>query len=370
MRRRAPADDIHVTNIRETPFGFQAYFKHRGKYRSHRSKDRAEVESWLRRERVLAEFDIPSPDTTTPRQPTFEYDAAQYLGSVLTMPSIADRRLHINEWADVFAGRDRNSVTPIEIKTQLERWRSRLSESSCNKRRTALMAFYTAMNGKSGYNPVRDVPKYHEDEEPRSRHPLTILRVLSFMGPTKTRARLRVMWATGWPHAQIKKLKEEHRVYWKQGRAFVTPRRKGRGHKGVWLPLLPQAVTALEEFHTANAYGSFSNSAARKAWRLALSKLNAHRAKLGLPALSIRPYDIRHTFLTFIAKRTKDDRVVQELGLHSRPEQSQRYSREATELRVSEALAAISGNRGNFDAGKGSTRLDSAGEKKQRRPKK
>ena len=355
-------------NIRQTPFGFQAYFKHRGRFYSKRSKSRAELEHWLKRERVLLEFpDLTPAAPVVPQAPRIEDDIERYLGSVLTMPSIADRTLHMQEWAKAFRGRDRNTITPLEIKTRLEQLRARLSESSCNKRRTALMAFFTALNGKSGYNPVRDVPKYHEDEAPRSRHPVTILRVLSFMGPTKTRARLRVILATGWPHKQVKSLKAEHRVYWKQGRAFVTPRRKGKGHRGVWLPLLPAAIRALEEFHQADAYGEFSNSAMHKAFRLALGKLNAHRARLRLPPLTIRPYDLRHTFLTFIAKRTKDDRVVQELGLHSRPEQSQRYSREATEMRVADALAAISGNGGNREAGNGWTPLDSNGEKRRRR---
>lgn len=341
-----------MKNIRHDRYGTQAYFKHDGHFYSQRWKARehpdqkvreALAKDWLRVARPSAELDQPVPNQRTPR---FQDDVEAYLEAVVSMPSYTDREFHMHEWATVFKGRERDSISPLEIRTQLERWRTRLSASSCNKRRTALMSFYTRMNGKSGYNPVRDVEKYPEDEEPRAQHPYTILRVLSFMRPSKTRARLMVILTTGWPHKQLKQLKPEH-LDLRNARAYVTPRRKGKGRKGGWLPLLPAAVRALQQFQQWDCFTKkdeqgkdrpFSHSSMHSRFADALEKLNAHRAKLQLPPLNIRPYDLRHTFITALAHRITDERALQALALHSRIEQTRRYSEQATQGRIERAV--------------------------------
>lgn len=343
-----------LKNIRHDRHGTQAYLKHRGRFYQERWKasehtlpERIQLaKDWLTRTRAAILDHQPVPK----HGPRFEDDVDDYLASVASMPSIKDRTLHMTQWSDVFRGRDRNTVTPLEIRTQLERWRKTLSPSSCDKRRTALQHFYRVMNGKSGANPVRDVPKYGEEAtDPRAQHPVTILRVLCLMRPSATRARLRVMLTTGWPPAQIAKLRPEH-IDLAHDRAYIAPRRKGKGSKGRWLPLLPAAVAALKEFQREDAFTTldkkgqptrFSTSAVHKSWRLALGKLNAHRKALKLQPLSIRPYDIRHTFGTWIAHRLTDERAIQELMLHSRIEQTRRYTEQATTGRIERALATL-----------------------------
>lgn len=343
-------------NIRHDQYGTQAYFKHEGRFISRRWKareipdqrDREDAaRAWLRTAQAYAVLDQPIPEQKGPR---FEDDVPTYLNAVTSMPSFSDRERDVRRWADIFRGRDRNSITPLEIRTQLEKWRaSGLSPSTCNKRRTALMSFYTRLNGKSGYNPVRDVEKYTEDEEPRAQHPVTIYRILAMMRPSQTRARLRVILTTGWPHAQLKRLKPEH-LDLKNARAYVTPRRKGKGKKGQWLPLLPAAVVALREFVAwdcftpTDAKGKpkpFSNSAMHSAFARAVDKLNARRKRMKLPPIDVRPYDLRHTFGTWIAGRIQDDRAIQELMMHSRIEQQRRYTEQATAGRVDRAVAAL-----------------------------
>jgi integrase len=329
-----------MKGVRETKYGRQAFLRIKGRFVSqHFPPDTADWEllEWQNNARAKGQLNQPQ---RAPTGPTFADDAAAYLKAVTSMPSFSDREYHIEQWAAVFAGRTRNDITPLEIRTQLELWRGRLSASSCNKRRTALMSFYTRLNGRSGYNPVRDVERYTEEEEPRAQHPVTIYRILALMEPSKTRARLRVILTTGWPHAQIKRLRPEH-LDLANARAYVTPRRKGKGRKGSWLPLLPSAVVALRQFVQWDCFGPFSHSAMHKSFRLALGKLNERRKAQGLPALNIRPYDIRHTALSWFAAQVTDERALMDFALHSRIEQTRRYTESATAGRLERAMQNV-----------------------------
>lgn len=344
-----------MKNIRHDQHGTQAHFGFKGRQYTKRwkasevpsEKERIQkAREWLTNARAHLALQQAIPESTGPR---FEADAALYLDAVTSMPSYTDRVYHIQQWAEVFRGRDKATIAPLEIRTQLERWRRTLAASSCNKRRTALMSFYTKLNGRSGYNPVRDVEPYPEETEIRSVHPYTVLRVLSFMRPSQTRARLMVILTTGWPHMQLKRLKPEH-LKLDQARAYVTPRRKGKGRKGAWLPLLPAAVKALRDFVKWDCFSkpdehgklkSFSHNAMYVCFARALGKLNEHRAKLDLPPLVIYPYMLRHTFGTWIAHRLTDERAIQELMMHSRPEQTRRYTEAATQGRLDRAMEVL-----------------------------
>jgi len=123
--------------------------------------------------------------------------------------------------------------------------------------------------------------------------------------------------------------------------AFVTRRRKGKGRRGVWLPLLPGAVIALTDLTKRKGFGPFSHTAMYKSFQLALGKYNAHRARFGHAPIEVRPYDIRHSFLTWVADHLDDDRVLQELAMHSRPEQSLRYTKRATARRIERGMARL-----------------------------
>jgi integrase len=340
-----------MKGVRERKYGRQAFLRIRGQFVSqHFPPDTpdAEILEWQRNARAKGQLRQPQ-RVETFTGPTFAEDAATYLRTATSMPSYEDRAYHIGQWANVFAGRTRASITPVEIRTQLETWRQTLSASSCNKRRTALMSFFTRLNGKGGYNPVRDVEKYPEESEPRAQTPYTIYRVLALMPPSKTRCRLRVILTTGWPHAQVKRLAPSH-LDLDRRRAYVTPRRKGKGRKGTWLPLLPSAVAALRDFVRWDAFTPldskgeplpWSHSAMHKSWTLALGKLNERRAARKQPPLHIRPYDLRHTFGTWLAHRITDERALQELMMHSRVEQTRHYTDEATLGRVERALEAL-----------------------------
>jgi integrase len=338
-----------MKHLRETLGGFQKNIRIGGKLFTEFSYDRPsanEVKQWVRKQHANAAYGTKVVDAPSA---TFEDAAADYLESVTAMPSYADRELHINEWAEHFAGRDPATITALEIRTRLDRLRRTYAASSCNHRRTALLSFYTAINGRSGYNPVRDVRKYQEEEEPRGESMWTAYRILALMQPSQTRARLRVILWTGWPHKQLARLRPEH-LDLRAGRAFVTPRRKGKGRKGVWLPLLPGAIIALRDFikwdcFTPTVDGKerpFSASAMHSAFARALVRFNEHRARFGHRPIDMHPYDLRHTFGTWVAQQITDERAIQQLMLHSNAAQTRRYTERATEARVATAVAILS----------------------------
>lgn len=115
----------------------------------------------------------------------------------------------------------------------------------------------------------------------------------------------------------------------------------------------------VREFAQWECFGHFSKSAMHKSFRLALKKLNAHRKRLKLAPVdeTLHPYDFRHAFGTMVAERVTDDRAIQELMMHSRPEQQRRYTEAATAQRVRAAveqvaMATFGGHKGGESATK------------------
>ena len=350
-----------MRGVRETPQGLQAYVRVQGQFYSKRfpaGTSLRALKDWREDKRVAIRTGAEVP-TVDPSAATLADDVRAYFRIVQTMPSMKDRRFHLGQWAAIFGRKTRDQITAPMIRAQLEAWRATgLSGSSVNHRRTALMALYTTLDGKSARNPVRDVPRYDEGTgEIRALSHAIIYRILSYMNRNtrrlgsergrgthhksgKTLARLRVMAWTGWPQAQIRKLKPEH-LQLKQAQAFVTPRRKGKGVQGDWLPLLPPAVTALRRFDALNAYGAFRSDSMNQRFQAALKQYNAHRARFKRRPIEAHAYDLRHSFGVLVAALFKDDQVVQRLMLHSDPKQTQRYIRAARAYRMTDAVATL-----------------------------
>jgi integrase len=269
----------------------------------------------------------------------FSTDAKEYKKLVSGMISIGDRERHIDEWAAIFGSQRRDTITPFQIRRALEAKRKAgKAASTVNHFRTALLHFFTTMNGRSGANPVKDVPPYpeHSDEVIRAHDYGTIYRLLALMPPSKTRTRLRLIAWTGWPHAQVMKLKADD-IDFAAARVRVSRRRKGKGVAGRWLPIvLPQTKTALEAFVRDDCFGDFSQPSMRKSLLLAAEK---YRARYGR-TVTITPYHLRHSFGTLLALYIEDERALQELLLCSL-KQVRRYTAAATDPRVRSALEAV-----------------------------
>jgi integrase len=340
-----PAGTKIEPGLRRTAKGWQVYANVRGKFVSKHFPPGTSLEAvrdGLKTLRAMAHLGFASPKAAG--QTTLAEDVREYLKAKAGMPSIQVRTKHMQDWVERLGKtRDRATVTSLEIRQHLEVWRVTnrpgwarpIREGTVNRRRTALMDFYTVMNGRSGANPVRDIPRYHEEELPLvlpSRE--DALRAIDSMWTgCLTQARMRVMLWTGWPNAVLKRLRPVD-VQWRTASVTVHGRKKGGGTRPKTLPLCPQAVEALRAFAAVKAWGPFSSGSIRKQWHAAC-------VRVGMP--TCRPYDLRHLFVTTIVNCSKDERGASELAMHSSPIQTRRYSRAAASTRATAALQAAFG---------------------------
>src|SRR6185312_11079073 len=123
----------------------------------------------------------------------------------------------------------RPTIKPFEIQAVLHRWRQAgLAEDTCNKRRTALMALWHRLDGRSAYNPVREVSRFRPPQ-PTARgldYP-TIRKIFRKMPDSATKIRLEVMAYTGLRPIQVKRLQRED---WDQVMIRLTLPATGKDH--------------------------------------------------------------------------------------------------------------------------------------------
>jgi integrase len=288
-------------------------------------------------------------------------DLSAYLPAVAGMPTYAERERHLRLWATALGEtRDRATVTGADIRAVLERWRTTprpprsktgkgqpwyWSTTTLNHLRTALMHFYTVLNGKSGANPVRDVPKYRGARRPPPRIDYATLELILAAMPdvgqgvrgqtrraiSQTKARLRVIAYTGLPHRQIGLLKPEHLVA-EARLLYVAGRQKGEGTDDTWLPLSHAglaAVTALFACGAGTGEG-FSTSSMWKSFK---------RAARAIGRTDLTPYHLKHLFGTTVLRATKNRAATRDLLMHTSDVTTARYARAAIPAELWAALA-------------------------------
>ena len=192
-----------------------------------------------------------------PAGKTFADDVRAYLRAVADMPTIRHRTDDMALWVDVFGLRSRHDISALEIRTQLAALGAHLCGiETVNHRRTALMHFFTTMNGKSGANPVRDVPRYRDeslDAPPRDLSAAACDRRRDAHESDEGAPDAVSVERDSAPATMARiRLKED--VRWNVA-LYLRPRRKGKGAKGTWVPLLPEAWTALEDFRRLGCEG-------------------------------------------------------------------------------------------------------------------
>lgn len=358
------------------------------------SYSRAAVVAWREKERTRLRFGVDAAPDDAPR---FSQDAKDYLHKVRSMPSAKDRIRHIERWVKAFGPRIRSSITTQEIDAVLEDWIAEgMSGAYANRHRTALMHLWTKLDGKGERNPVKGTDKRPEGQDAPVRvqpydaweeihqaigRSHTRFRTSRHPGDL-TRARFGVFMWTGWPHVVLKRLDLDTDVDWRNLRAYVRQRRKGKGVVGRWIKILPQAKDALKEYarclakHAKQARQKsddlrvFSNSGMHGSVMTAIEHCNAKRKEKGLdPLPKMRPYDVRHSFGTLMALIVKDERALQDLLIHASPKMVRHYTELATEPRTAAAVSSLAkaiesgrafrslklavGNFGNFEAPNG-----------------
>lgn len=307
-----------------------------GRLRSKRFPPDALFEARRWREEINVRVRLKLEPDTPAAEGSFAADARVYLDAVKGMTSISDRRRDVQYWIDAFGDRPRQTITSVQIRQQLETWRvdHKRAASTLNHRRTALMHLFRVLDGKAAINPVADVPKYAEPRHAALVYsPAEIRRVLARIDDPRARRIFAVFAWTGWPYAQIAKLTKADLSKLSEGLARVTPRRKGAGASGRWLPLLPPAIAALKALEIPDDMQGMHRKTLWVAWT---------RACKDAGLTPCRPYDLRHAFGTLIAKETHDARAVYELMLHADPKQALRYTEGAGLTRSRDAIRQVS----------------------------
>jgi integrase len=266
-----------------------------------------------------------------PREGTIAKDIQTYLELKREMPSYDDREREISMWKTRFGHRARNDVKPQELAKQIAEWEGekrtdgerRYSPTTINHWRAALSDFYTRLNGRSGYNPLRDVPKLQEPDAIDRAQPMPLIRrILAQMETNgrefaervarngKVRAagrhdgpqfgmlsamRAKILAYTGMRAGELMTLAATDLRL--DGNEPVVLVRTGKGGKNRRVPLTSEAVAAFKAFRKANAFGEFSESSFGKSVRAACARLTDDD---GEPIPAIRPHDFRHSFATWL----------------------------------------------------------------------
>lgn len=324
----------------------------------------------------------------------FRADAARYLNAVRNMPTYTWREKDIDAWTAVFRDTPRRQITAADIRAQLATWAAQHSRrgkpfaaSTLNHRRTALHHLWRVLDGPAAPNPVEDVPRFREpDPEPRGLPYVVVRQILEAMpdhgrarkltaaqareirsqrhlpnvalaeryGVSETmirkiqsdhyrervdrqaqdKARIRVIAYTGLPPAQIAHLTAADIDV--EGRTvYVRGRKKGRGTRGVRLPLTEDGAAALQALLDADALGPFPRTRMRTVFRRACA---AVQQATGVDLSQARIYDFRHAFGTLLYQLTGDIRATQGLLLHASAKMTERYTLAAVDGRL---LAAV-----------------------------
>lgn len=320
--------------IRWTGHGWQVFVRVRGQFRSkHFPADTPMGVLKAKRAELHALGVLGQAAPTATTGPTLGDDAELYLKAVAGMPTISDRAYRIRLWVSVLgADTPRASVTPAQIRTALQQWKADgKSIGTLNLRLTALRHLWRVLDGRTAPNPARDIPREREPATPLVLPPWkTAVKVVHSVDGLSG-IRLRILLYTGWPSAILKKVRPED-IDAKRREVRLHGRQKGTGTRERTLPILPKAKTALMELVKADGMGAFSNSSIHTSLQRACT-----RAK-------VRPfsvYTLRHLFLTEMTLRTKDERAVSELAMHSTPQQTRRYTEHAVSTRTRKALATF-----------------------------
>jgi integrase len=335
-----------AVGVFQDQFGLRAFVRTKHGLQSQRFKveNLGGAKRWREETRARAVLKIPQPKKAADT-PTLADDAPRYLAAVQGMPTIKDRTRHIQAWVQALGSEPRSAITSVMVRSTLESWRKAgVSDATLNLRRTALMHLYRVLNQDTGgVNPVAGIPRYAEPEHAVIVHPPEVIaKVLSKVPESRYKRILSVAAWTGWPYAQILALKPSDLSRLKEKIARVTPRKKGGGAEGRWLPLTPEAVKALKALQLPDDLQKFHRRVAWTIWR---------NGCLAAKVEPCRPYDLRHAFGTRIAMASGDARAVSELMLHSTLEQSLRYTKAAGSIRAANAIRLVT--TGNKKQGRG-----------------
>jgi integrase len=299
------------------------------------------------------------------RKGTLDKAFDDYLETIPEGKRRRDVKTMLQHWRDAgFGAYAVDAMKAIDIKKQLAAWPD-FSLKTKNDLRQVLGAVFNAVNGRSGYNPVRDVKRFKiRYDEPRGIDHVLIEQLFTFIPdrgrPVKgqkrptvnlSKLRLEVMAWTGLTPAMLKRV-ELRDFNPKTKMMFVRPRQKGEGVDAAMIPLLDEGVKAFKALAKASAFGTFNTRSVAYVWNRALKKMRkawekeqaGKRTPKPWPlADDARPYDLRHSFGTLMLSETGDLEGTATLMRHATLQQTRRYTQAAAALRAQNAIRVVNG---------------------------
>jgi integrase len=315
----------------------------------------------LRKHRRALRDDKADHEPARQQRGTLKDDIAKYLQTLPKGRSRRDAETLLGHWITAgFGDRSAVELDARDIQTQLSAWEGRFSPKTRLELRRLLGSVYIAANGKSGRNPVRDVPRPRVVyDDPRGFSYALVEFVLSHMpdrGQGKkgqprsminlTKLRLRVMAYTGLHQIEIGRLTARDLRDLKHKRVWVQGRRKGRGTLAGWHPLTSSGTRALRDLQDANGLGPFGARDMSRSWQRAIDQAkiawSKDRPGVAWPlADDVRPYDLRHTFATEVYRQTRDIRAAQRLLRNTTIGPTLRYTAAAVDALAQQASNAM-----------------------------
>ena len=264
---------------------------------------------------------------------TFAADVDRYLQTISSPTHRINSHGYLQYWIRAFGTGSRHAITELAVQHAFAAIEKQ--PSTKNHIRHALIKFFETMNGATGLNPARVLPRARKPHTEARALPYSVIeRILTALQPSRAKARLMVMAYTGLPQTLIAKIQPGD-LDLRKSEVRVKPRRKGARVAGRTLPLSPAGVEAFREFVRLEAFGPFQNR------QLVMTfKHGAKLARVALPE-DARPYDLRHSFLTEVYRETGDLKAVSELGMHATLEQTARYAQGAVSERATKAIRAV-----------------------------
>ncbi len=259
---------------------------------------------------------------TLPRAPreTLASDADRYLEQVTgNLIGGAERRRDVEAWLPKFG--HLATLTLVEhlaaLNAKLHDWRRTRAASTCNHRRHALMHMVRTLYGRRAALDLEDLVRFPLPlPRPRWVDRPHIDAVLQHLPPgTKTSARLRLMHWTGMRPSQMGRLTHTD-FHLKDPVPYVNVPR-GKGGRLAAIPLVDDALTAVQDFISADAFGPWSTQSANKAIQAAAQR--AQRQPFTV-------YQIRHSFATWLRHAGADLADIQDLYGHTNPATTRIYA--------------------------------------------
>lgn len=330
-----------ATNIYEDAFGRTAIAKlgqHRTEKRFPLSTSQRDIRAWIEERR--AEFRKKKRALTKLRG-TLKGDVINYLATLPAGRPKTDTRSNLAAWLLALGDVKRQTITIEMLRGVVADWLEQdVAASTINHRRRALIALYETLDGPDAPCPPRQLKRQRAPKGQPRAVPMAILDAIlntmeddrgqRFKGektPTartnKSKARLRVLLWTGLPPSTLMRLHPSD-VDLMGGTVTLPPRAKGRGAPAVTLPLFPQGAEAFRGWLRARAWGWFDQSALGRVFRKAVKRYTESVPAVRLPA-DLHAYDLRHSFLTWVYKQTRDALTVKHFGQHQDLATTERY---------------------------------------------